>query len=703
MGVRVRFRTLLVTAILSLLLATVTVIGVTSFLSGRRAAENLAAQVLAQTALRVEERVRGELELAVGQGKLDSVLWSHGEIDPHDLEAVTRYFLDVIGARPRLSGLSWTLDETGDHVEVERNREGKLSVTRLHRQADGRLELHHQHASTDGSREELGVQADRAEDDPRPRPFYVAAKQAGVPTWTDTYVFIGSRTSRTLPGVTRATPVHRADGALLGVLTADFDLVALSEFLGTVKVGDHGVAFVVELRDDGTERVIAHPTPALLTTGEGSAVPAQSVDDPRVRACLAHLDLRAAPEALVPVRFDAGGTRYLGSYRRLDGDRGLHWAVALVLPEDDVMAAVNENRRATIGITAASTLVAVALAVLLSMQIAGALRRLATETEAIGGFHLKQKPVIESRVIEVRKLAVAVEDMKRSLRSFQKFVPVDVVRALVASGREAVLGGKRAEITVHFSDIADFTTVSETLDPEQLVPLLSEYLGAMSAEILASNGTIDKYIGDAIMAFWGAPSPVADHAFIACRTALENQRTLARLREEWAARGQPALRARVGLHTGVAVVGNIGSDARLDFTAIGDTVNLASRVEGLNKTYGTELMITEATHRLVEGRVVARTLDRVAVKGKAQAEMVYELLGLDGEVDPAVRARAARHDRALEAYFAMRWDEAIALLTEALAEQATDQAAEVIRDRAIAFRASPPPAGWDGVQRMTSK
>jgi adenylate cyclase len=702
MSLRVRFRTLLVTAILSLLLVTVTIVAVTSFLSARSTAENLAAQVLAQSALRVDEQARGELDLAVGQGRLDAALWSHGEVDPHDHEAVARYFLDAIRAHPQLSYLSWSLDATGDHVEVQRARDGTLGVVYLLRQPDGRRELHHVSVLPDGSLEHVGIERDRPENDPRPRPYYVAAKKAEAPTWTETYGFFNSGRIGP-PGLTRATPVHAADGTFLGVLSADFDLDALSEFLRTLKLSDHGLAYVVELRSDGAERVIAHPTPSLLSARGNDLVSTENIDDPRVRAFFSRLDPRASPDTLVPVRFDANGTRYLGSYHALGGEHGLHWVVALAIPEDDVMATVTRNRQTTIAITLASTLVAVIVAVLLSMQISTALRRLAVETEAIGQFHLQPKPVVDSNVVEVRKLAVAIEDMKRGLRSFQKFVPVEVVRTLVASGSEASLGGKRAEITVHFSDITSFTTIAESMDPEQLVELLSEYLSAMSAEILASSGTIDKFIGDAIMAFWGAPRPVDDHAFVACRTVLANQRTLAECGARWTARGLPALRAKIGLHTGSAVVGNIGSDARLDFTAIGDTVNLASRVEGLNKVYGTEVIITDATYRRVEGRVVARTLDRVAVKGKAQGVTIHELLGLDGAVDAAIRLRAERHNRALGAYFAMRWDEAITLFTEALREDPSDQAAQITLARATALRAAPPPADWDGIHRMTSK
>ncbi len=702
---RFRFSAVLVAVTLALLLATIAVVGIVSYVSGRDSAENLASQVLAQTAERIEDQVQGELAVALRQSVLGRTQILEGRVDPHDRASLSGYFLGAIAAYPQLSYLSWSLEATGDHVTVERERTGVLSVVYLIREPDNRLSYHRYLVGADGSRTEIESVPDKPENDPRPRPYYVAAKQAGAATWTETYRFFTNRGLRSVPGVTRATPIMKPDGSLLGVLSADFDMFTLSEFLHGLTIGEHGMAFLVELRADGTQQVIAHPDPELVANTDGTPLAPEHIRDPRVRAFLPAIARSGAATpnggaqsidragALMPVALDVDGTRFLGGYRRIDGDRGLHWVVAVALPAADILGPVEKTRRTTILITIIATIVAVLLVVLVAMQIGGALRRLTRETEAIGRFLLEAKPIVASNVVEVHQLSTAIEDMKRGLRSFQKFVPADLVRRLVQSGREAVRGGKRETVTMHFSDIADFTTISEQLAPEELVELLSEYLSLMSEPILTSGGTIDKYIGDAVMAFWNAPSPVADHAYIACATVLANRARLAERCTKWVAAGKPALRCRVGLHTGEAVVGNIGSEARLDFTAIGDTVNLASRLEGLNKTYGTELMISEATYALVKDRVVVRLLDRVAVKGKAQSIAIYELLGLAGEVDATA---AERHTRALEAYFAQQWDKALELLGD-------DPAARLIAERARAFKVSPPPADWDGVHHMASK
>src|SRR5262249_26375049 len=156
-------------------------------------------------------------------------------------------------------------------------------------------------------------------------------------------------------------------------------------------------------------------------------------------------------------------------------------------------------------------------------------------------------------------------------------------------------GGEHRRLTIYFSDIADFTSISESMPPEALVAHLGEYLQAMSEQVLAAGGTVDKYIGDAVMAFWGAPLENAEHDRGAGTAAVRNQQPLRKLRERWQAEGKPPFRARIGIHTGEVIVGNIGSAARLNYTVIGDAVNLASRLEGLNKYYDTSILISEST------------------------------------------------------------------------------------------------------------
>ena len=225
----------------------------------------------------------------------------------------------------------------------------------------------------------------------------------------------------------------------------------------------------------------------------------------------------------------------------------------------------------------------------------------------------------------------------------------------------------------------------------------------MTREMLATGATVDKYIGDAIMAFWGAPDDDEDQCWRACRAALANQRELARLRSTWSGTGRPELSARIGMHAGDAIVGNFGSEYRLDYTAMGDTVNLASRLEGLNKVYGTRIIMSDTVHAEISDRVVTRLLDKVAAKGRTGGTTIYELVGLPADVPASALERIARYEAALRLYFERDFEGAVAGFQEVLARFPADGPAAVLCARSSTYLDHPPPAEWDGVYAHETK
>ena len=695
-SMQVSLRAVLSITFVALIGTTVTFVGVNGYISGRRSANALAAQVMHQTAQRVDSEIDNLLRVAAAQGSLDGRLFATGQLPFDDSRAVSAFFLEAMAVNPELTYLSLGRERDGSYCGVSRNRAGELTVRFLERQPDGALLLTDFDGATGAK---TFTEPDKSENEPRPRPYYRAAVQAGKSTWTETYLFLEKEGTAERPGVTYATPVYDSQHALLGVLTADFDLRALSDFLSRLPILDHGFVFVLEYRQDGTRRVIAHPDPSLQS---GPEAPAETFGDPAVRAFIdAVPTVFAAAADHQDFEFLSGDVRYVGAWTKIVDASGLQWVVCSLVPEDDILADVNRNLRFQEVVGLVSLGVALALGFLVAARIAGPMQALAVETRSIGQFRLEARSPDGTQVHEVRQLASAIEDMKASLRSFRKYVPADLVRGLLASGREARLGGSKETITVYFSDLVGFTSLAETMPPEALVALLGEYLDGMTPLIIDEGGTVDKYIGDAIMAFWGAPQPSDDHALAACRTALAGQRRLDALNAGWAARGLPSLQCRIGLHTGEAIVGNVGSESRMAYTAIGDTVNLASRLEGLNRMYGSSILMSEATFLRVRDHVIARPLDRVAVKGRGNGTLVYELMALAG--DETLRLKAARHTEAVAAYFDRRFEDAIGVLDLILADDPLDKPAGRLRERCLRFRESPPPPGWDGVHHMDTK
>ena len=298
---------------------------------------------------------------------------------------------------------------------------------------------------------------------------------------------------------------------------------------------------------------------------------------------------------------------------------------------------------------------------------------------------------------------VTEEREKKKIRgAFQYYLTASVVNEILKDPSKLKLGGDKKPLTVMFSDIRGFTSISEKLSPEELVRLLNEYLTAMTDIVFKYDGLLDKYIGDAIMAVLGAPIDQPDHALRACRTGLEMMDKLQELRAKWSAEGRPDIDIGVGINSGDMVVGNMGSEMRFDYTVMGDSVNLASRLEGTNKEYGTNIIISEFTYAIVKDELYCRELDAVRVKGKKLPVRLYELLG---ERKDAAKWQpwVERFEAGLAKYRCQQWDEAIAEFQAVLAIRSGDASAQLYLERCAALRECPPEGIWDGVCTMTKK
>jgi adenylate cyclase len=296
------------------------------------------------------------------------------------------------------------------------------------------------------------------------------------------------------------------------------------------------------------------------------------------------------------------------------------------------------------------------------------------------------------------------EREKRKIRkTFSQYLSPGVIGLIEKDPQKYIRpGGETKELTVMFSDIRDFTTLSEGLTADELVHLLNEYLGEMTDTLFRNFGTLDKYIGDAIMAFWGSPYPQEDHALRACTCALEMIRALDKLNAKWDVEGRRPISIGIGLNTGPVNVGNMGSSKRLAWTVMGDNVNLASRLEGMTKQYRTRIVISEATYRQVEGRFVCRDLDQIRVKGKLQPVGIYEVLDV-AENKVKHEALLARFKDAMSAYRNQRWQEAAGQFGVLLSQYPDDGPTQIFLQRALDFMEHAPDPDWDGVYVMKTK
>jgi adenylate cyclase len=366
------------------------------------------------------------------------------------------------------------------------------------------------------------------------------------------------------------------------------------------------------------------------------------------------------------------------------------------------------------GITLAAALLGLMLAALITRGLVRPVKDLVNGTKAVERGELD----IVVRVRTTDELAILtdsfnhmvseIKEKKSITETFGKYVDPRIVKRLL-EGKGRALEGEKRVMTVFFSDVEGFTSLCEQLTPDGAVRCLNKYFSLASIPIREANGIIDKYIGDAIMAFWGPPfTDEHEHASLACRAALAQLERLEELKRALPdvlglRKGLPKMNVRVGLATGDVIVGNIGSETTKGYTVIGDTVNLASRLEGANKLYGTRLLVSNATADLVQDSMETREIDAIRVVGKTEPVQVHELLGLKGALDPLTAKLRDEFSAGLGSYRRCEWAAAQASFTACLALKADDGPSNVYVARVRHFTVNPPPREWDGAWSLAEK
>ena len=460
------------------------------------------------------------------------------------------------------------------------------------------------------------IEARRSNYDPAQRSWYIGARKANGPVWTQPYVFAAAQEL----GVTYALPSRRtqADGASRTLVVAgDVSLGRLSEFvrLFSSSSGQGNSALL-----SADHRVLARSdVPGVVR----QLMPAK---DGVLGALSDHLLSDGAADGPPETSFSMayGGRRYLVQTSRIPSTG---WELVSWVPEDMLLGAL--QRAVLWGLLLAMLFLAATLllSLRLSKLVTSPVENLSHIARRIGLLELDNLPREHSRVLEIQHLDQALDESARSLKAFSKFVPVDVINRLIAEGHALAPSGSPRRITVMFTDVEGFTSISESIPADVLVGLLTEYFNVAARVIAQHGGVIDKFIGDGIMVLWGAPADLQDAEYQACTAALQLHAEMAALNGRWRAQGLPEFRTRIGIHTGVVIAGVLGSNDRLAYTAFGDAINVASRIEGINKQLGTQTLVSEATFEALGGRLRTRRIEEDAeLRGRQTRMVLYELL-----------------------------------------------------------------------------
>ena len=617
------FRAVLLSLSVGLLLVTVLAIGALSLFNTQRSVDRLGVALRESISRGTADKLEALLAPARAALLEHQSAAARGLLPVGDQFALSERLVERLRHEPTLTWLSYG-DEQGRFTGAWRREDGAIIANRSWIGGDGRGRLIEEVVFPDGRRERVRASEDWRYD-PRQRPFYALGRHADGVAWTPPYEWWDGKGL----GIT-ATVAHRRRGKLEGAFTADLHLRELSSFLDRLAPGRTGRIYIVARGG----AVIAGPSGA--TVGTAAA-------DPVLSAALAvrgDEPWRRDAERPLVFNLEHAGREYGVGIQPLRLGDGIEWAAVSYVPADELFGFVRANLRWTIAIGGLAMALALVLAIVLSLRVTRRLDRLAAELEGVGRFELEPSVGAPSRIREIRLVAEAADRMKAGLRSFSRYVPLVIVRELVVSAREAALGVERQTLTVFFSDVEGFSRLCTVMPPDQLVQVLSGYFSIIEETIARHRGTLDKFMGDGVIALFNAPFSLPQHAAAACETALDVVVQLRPARAHWERRGKPPTRTRIGLHTGPALVGNLGTATRFQYTAVGGTVNFASRLQLLNKVYRTEIIASQATRDAAGDGYEWRRLDRVRTAEAGEAEWVHELI--DRRDAPSARVLDAR-------------------------------------------------------------
>ena len=497
----------------------------------------------------------------------------------------------------------------------------------------------------DDNQRELGRSDQATTYDPRPRFWYRKTAQAGGVYVTEPDVFAALG----LVGFTVAAPFYTADGKLLGVAGADITLDGLSDFLSEHKISPGTLSYIL----DSEGGVLANSEREKTYTSDDGRVALRHITS--LDNGLAGIAFSRRPrDAEKLYTFTAGDREYIASYSTLPVQFGKGWKLFIVTPLRDFTSGfvANNDRLLVFGVVA--IVVQILIIYLLSAVISAPLEKLALKVGKLQDLEAETLPPLQSPIREISVLSKAIDTLDATIHSFAAFVPVGLVKQLLESDNKLERGGHSRFLTIFFSDLEAFSTLSESVPSQELLVRVSAYFEAVTKVVNEEAGTIDKFIGDGVMAFWGAPALLEDHAWRACIAALRIEWQMRLLNAQWQSQDLPPLNIRIGIHSDAVLVGNIGSRERMAYTVIGDGVNVASRLEGINKEYGTRLCISHNVFKETGERLCVRPIEDVAVKGRRGKIAIYELMGAYGadpqfEPTPEMVRLAAMSRRAYDA------------------------------------------------------
>jgi adenylate cyclase len=461
-------------------------------------------------------------------------------------------------------------------------------------------------------------------------PGYAAAKESGALVVTEPAINPDTGS----PIISVRVPIVR-NGEFLGCASVNITFDILSQFLATHRASQHSTTIIADPTDGKIIAASEKERGVRMLAGQLQVARLENIADDDVREAYRMQTQTNQDDFLF--QSPQNGQELSASFARFPESFGHPWESVVITPANDFIGSLKATNQQMVVVIVALTGIELLLIYLLSRRLSRPIESISRDLKSVENLSFEQPASRPSKVREIAQLQFAASLLRNSLQSFSSFAPVDVVRGLIKSGIPLALGVEKRFLTIFFSDLENFSTRAEQSTPDDLLEQMSVYFEQVSRAISDEQGTVDKFIGDGIMAFWGAPVTLSDHALRACVGALRVARRMERVNGAWRAEGRPTFRIRIGLNSAEVLVGNVGSSERFSYTVMGDGVNVAARLEGMNKIHGTTICISDSVFDATAPEIVARPLRRVQVKGRKQEFMIYELLGMANSDDPELR------------------------------------------------------------------
>ena len=620
-----------------------------------------------------------------------------GVIDTKDQKKLSAYLAQVLLALPLAQGAHWS-DMQGDFVYARRGEKGEIITEFIDRQGKPASAVQIYQDAHHNILKRVSIPINY---DPRLAGWFQAAISKKRTIWTEA---VASKRKPVFLGVIVATPVFDEKGMPVGVFGMDIRLDVISNELlanekSNEKIGAHSEIFIL----DSAGKVLASPRFA-RTEASGTNVDVLPDVHAMGKPWLSTAYDIYRHTSQTTFSFKSDHAIYLASFEVIPIVSDHTWINGIVMPASDITKRIHHIELTSVLVVIAIFLIGLTLILNLVTRVVTPIKKLIRETIKIKNFELDHSKSVPSQIKEVRELSEAMSGMKMGLRLFQKYVPAGLVRQLIKTGEGIRIGGEKREVAIFFSDIKDFTSITEIADSNQLGKQMDAYFEFFSQGISRYHGTIDKYIGDSVMAFWGAPMPVLEPCQQAAQAALHCMQYVNQLNKKWLEEGQFLFVTRIGIHYGDVIVGNFGSSERLNYTVIGDAVNITSRLENANKLYGTSILVSEAVYQQIKDFFILRKVDEVVLKGKISSTVIYELLGETKQrILFDVDAYRPTFSQAFSAYRGCQWHEAIRHFDECLRIYPQDSLAPLFIARCKWFLLHPPVPEWNGVWHLSEK